>query len=284
MDVPPNLTQSVCFLCVEQNGRYVPKATAFFISVPADFGVANAGYVYLATAKHCVEQARLYGPLFARLNLKVGSVQYHKIETEWFYNDDEGSDAAILPFHVPEAVEFVAVPIAMCATDEIIQEKRIGIGDDIVVTGLFTGYAGKTQNSPILRGGMISAMPKEALVGKGGEEYRAYLLEMRSTGGLSGSPVFVVKSWFTDPKHKTKNLGLQLFSYVFFLIGVIRGHWEREDVGSYVGENTASEPINMGIAIATPIQESLRILLGSDLAKERRRSDVELRRKGTSSD
>jgi hypothetical protein len=52
--------------------------------------------------------------------------------------------------------------------------------------------AGSTRNIPIVRTGVIAAMPAidEPFVRKG-EEYHAYLAEMRSIGGLSGSPVFV---------------------------------------------------------------------------------------------
>ena len=38
MDVPKNLPDCVCFLCIGQGGRYVPKGTAFFVSIPEDFG------------------------------------------------------------------------------------------------------------------------------------------------------------------------------------------------------------------------------------------------------
>jgi hypothetical protein len=170
-------------------------------------GAVEGVYVYLVTAKHCVEKATRYGSLFVRLNMKSGPVQYQEIKTEWIYNDDEGSDVAVLP-----DTECMPIPVGMLATDEIIAEKRIGVGDDVVVTGLFTKRSGNAKNIPILRAGMISAMPGEHLIGEGAEEYQAYLIEMRSTGGLSGSPVFVVKSWFVDPKNKTPNLGLQRFA------------------------------------------------------------------------
>jgi hypothetical protein len=44
MDVPKNLPDCVCFLCIEQGGRYVPKGTAFFVSIPADFGGTEGAY------------------------------------------------------------------------------------------------------------------------------------------------------------------------------------------------------------------------------------------------
>jgi hypothetical protein len=70
MDVPKNLPECVCFLCIEQGGKYVPKATAFFVSVPADLGPAAGVHVYLVTARHCVEKVKRYGSLFVRLNVR----------------------------------------------------------------------------------------------------------------------------------------------------------------------------------------------------------------------
>jgi hypothetical protein len=284
MDVPTNLSECVCFLCVLEFGRYVPKASAFFVSVPAQIGGAvEGGYVYLVTAKHCVERAKRWGAMFVRLNTKSGGVYVQEIKSEWICLDEEGPDVAVLPFEPPADAEIRAVAIEMLATDEVIAQKRIGVGDDVVVTGLFTKRSGKARNIPILRAGMISAAPGEALTGSGGEEYQAYLIEMRSIGGLSGSPVFVVKRWFVDPNNKTPNLGLQRFSQVFFLIGLIRGHWEDEDIADIADdEDSGAKPFNMGIAVATPIQECLRILNGEELAKARRKADLEWSKKTVS--
>src|SRR5207237_5806813 len=126
----------------------------------------------------------------------------------WEYSDDEGVDVAIVAFDPPDDAEFKAIPISMIADDAIIQEKRIGVADDMIVTALFTKRSGHARNIPVLRAGIISAMPGEPLTGLGGEEYQAYLLEMHSTGGLSGSPVFVVKNLFVDPHNKTPTLVL----------------------------------------------------------------------------
>lgn len=281
MDIPTNLSECVCFLCVSEFGRYLPKASAFFVSVPTEIrGSVEGRYIYLVTAKHCVERAKRWGAMFVRLNTESGGVHIQEIKREWIYPEKEGPDIAVLPFELPTNVKVRAVGIDMLATEETIAERRIGVGDDVVVTGLFTRRSGKAKNIPILRAGMISAMPGEALTGNGGEEYQAYLIEMRSTGGLSGSPVFVVKSWFVDPNNRTPNLGLQRFSYVFLLIAVIRGHWEEEDIADMSDDDdSGAKTFNMGIAVATPIQECLRILNGQELARGRREADLEWNKK-----
>lgn len=277
MEVPKNISECTCFISVRQEGRLRPKATAFFVSVPADLGTVEGGYLYLVTAKHCVERAKRFGSIFIRLNTKFGDILHHEIKSEWIYPQEEGPDVAVLPFEAPADAELKAVPIGMLATKEKLSENRIGIGDDVAVTGLFAKVPGNSRNVPVLRGGMISAMPGEALTGSDGKEYLAYLIEMRSVGGLSGSPVFVVKTAFVDPNKKTPNFGLQLSSYVFLLIGLIRGHWDQANVEDAEDDSEGRETLNTGIAVATPIQECLYILNGEELVRQRRQSDLEWR-------
>lgn len=277
MEVPNELSTCVCFLCTNEKGTYVARCTAFFASVPADIGVAEGGHIYLITAKHCIEGAQRYGnTLFARLNMENGPVRYAEIKQAWTYNDEDGSDVAAIQFDPPSNAEFRCIPIGMMATDQVLREKRVGAGDEVVVTGLFTKRKGEARNIPILRAGMISVMPGEPLVDDGGHEYLAYLIELRSTGGLSGSPVFVVNSRFADPTNRTPNLGLQLFSYVFLLLGIIRGHWEHKNSVTDIAEDmqNGSEPFNLGIAIATPSQECVKLLNREEFVKKRREADL----------
>jgi hypothetical protein len=84
----------------------------------------------------------------------------------------------------------------------------------------------------------------------------------------------VTKDWFVDPKNKTQNLGLQLFSFEFYLLGIVRGHWESQDLTDFVEDVGAAERFNMGIAIATPIQECFSILNGEVLRTERRKVEL----------
>ena len=266
----------------ERNGVYKPRGTAFFASVPIEQGPPNSGYTYLITAKHCIERARLYEPsLFIRLNTKSGTTRHVEVtNANWLYRDTEGTDVAVLPFDVASDIEFAAIPLEMMATDEIISEKQINAGDDVVITGLFTKHSGRSRNVPVLRAGIISAMPGEPLIGDDGNEYKAYLIEMRSTGGLSGSPVFVVKTW-ADPKNKTKRLGLQLFSSVFYLVGLIRGHWNEKNSAADIADDDqeGAETFNTGIAIATPSQECIHLLNEETLVKQRKQADLEWRKK-----
>ena len=78
------------------------------------------------------------------------------------------------------------------ATPDLIKEKSIGLGEELLVVGLFASHHGRKMNIPIVRSGMIAAMPWEPIWdAKTGQNFEAFLAEVRSIGGLSGSPVWV---------------------------------------------------------------------------------------------
>src|SRR5262249_26782791 len=158
----------------------------------------------------------------------------------------------------------------MFAGDRAIKAYKIGIGEDLFVTGLFTSHYGIDRNLPILRSGVLSAMPEEPLVDEAtGAPYRAYLAEMRSLGGLSGSPVFA----YVERKNKNQAFATDLAQAYnifddgipqyrdFFLLGIIRGHWDHRTQGTsldYADDTLAA--VNKGIAIVSPIGEVLSLL------------------------
>ena len=79
-------------------------------------------------------------------------------------------------------------------TDEIIKTRNIGPGDNVYAVGLFSLAIGRERNIPIVRTGHIAIMSKEKIpgirIGDWRGEAEVYVVEARSIGGLSGSPVF----------------------------------------------------------------------------------------------
>jgi hypothetical protein len=278
MRVRDNLKQCVCFLCVQKqkHGRNIMEygGTAFVVGVKSEVK-PDSSYIYVVTAKHCVEAAKNSGDLFLRLNTLEGGVELIKIQSEWIYAENEAIDVAVLADTVPlDRFEYIPVPEAMFATDEIIQKNQIGIGDNLIVTGLFTQHYGSQRNLPIIRTGIIASMPDEPLQDPNtGLEYEGYLAEVRLIGGLSGSPVFVV----LDPGRLIK--GSLPFHHQTFLLGLIRGHWDyRKTSASIDFGNNELEAVNMGMAIVTPARELVAILSSEELSKERRRFEREILR------
>ncbi len=196
MRIPDDIKNNVCFLCVKVRHNNVETfrygGTAFFMVAPSEV-IERGIYIYLATAKHNVERAKQHGDLYVRINTKDGRSRYIRITTDWFFPEDEGADVAVMPFTPPQDIyEYKVFDYGSYVTDEVIQKSSIGIGDELFIAGLFTQRHGTQKNIPIIRSGVLAAMPDEPFQAHDtGLMYDAYLAEVRSIGGLSGSPVFI---------------------------------------------------------------------------------------------
>jgi hypothetical protein len=115
-------------------------------------------------------------------------------------------------------------------------------------------------------------MPEEPLQDLGGMDYNAYLAEVRSIGGLSGSPVFV----YVPPDRFKNDSPGELKKGAAFLLGVIREHWDltsKESALDFAEDFDAK--INMGIAAVTPIQEVIDIVNNKELLSRRRKAELD---------
>lgn len=274
MRVPDDVLDSVCFLCVKERKDGVERfrcgGTAFFVGQSID-GYPDAAISYLVTARHNVEQAKSgYGSLFARVNRADGSVGEIELPDDWYYPESGGADVVVLPFFLDEEWDNKMARREMEVTDEAIKEYGIGAGDELIIVGLFTERHGSKRNLPIVRSGIIASMATEPLADvSSGEEYSAYLAEVRSIGGLSGSPVFVHLPGVRGQR-AAQEIGRDTF-----LLGVIRGHWEYEGVGEDFAFGDR-EKINTGIAIVSQMQDVAKILDCEELVKQRKKAARDL--------
>ena len=172
---------------------------------------------------------------------------------------------AAVPFWPPFEWEGGPFPIAWFATEEVIQARGVGVGDDLIVVGLFSQHVGKSRNLPIVRSGHVASMPLEPFVDEDtGDLFNAYLAEVRSIGGLSGSPVLLALNPYTrlnifgDAPGQDTDVGGAESGLTFYVLGLIRGHW-RERVEGGAGS------LNTGIAMVTPITEVLPLLEREEL-------------------
>jgi len=267
MRVPDEVRQCVVFIGLPitmpggQQGLSF-KGTAFFISVPSE-STQGWSYIYLITAKHVASS--LEGKKFmVRVNTKDGRSSLVRGEGVrwWYHPTNESVDVAVIPWLPPEKVEYKHLPVDAFLSDETIRTKGIGTGDEVFITGLFAQLFGLRRNLPIVRMGNIAMMPDE-LVPTSMGNIETYLIEARSTGGLSGSPAFVFKG------------------NRFYLLGLMHGHWDippqDKNDALRVDEDTYGQ-VNMGIAIVVPAKKILEVLNQSKLVEMRRAAD-ERRRK-----
>ena len=269
MRVQEDNRQCVVFLCQEDKSFV---GTGFLVVVPSKIqsepSLLNPtkqidGFLHIVTAKH-VAQKIDGSPFFVRANNKKGSFEYLKSEdTKWYYHPtDNSTDVAVTPFWLSSDIDYKTIPINTFLTDEVLKEGKIGIGDEVYIVGLFAHVAGSKRNEPIVRIGNVAMIPNEPIQTKYGD-IEAYLIEARSIGGISGSPVFVRESFPRQGTH--------------YLLGLMQAHWEisSELKNDFKLNKEFNGQVNLGIAIVIPAKKILEALNHPYLVDLRTKSETE---------
>jgi len=274
MLVPEAVRKCVVFICYESTKGLSLAGTGFFVSVPSS--IPERWYVYLVTAKHVIkriEEKSIDNRVSIRINQrdnKPSKLIYSHL-TGWKYHPTESNvDVAVLPWAPDSSVyDFRTLPSEMAVTKEVITKEGIGCGDEVFLTGLFGKHYGKQRNLPIIRIGNIASMPEEKVVTTELGEIEAYLIEARSIGGLSGSPVFVHVSGL---RKGTLRLGQE----PIYWLGMVHGHYdlpELDSLDTMSEDNLVELVINMGIAIVIPSTKILEVLNQRELSEVRDKED-----------
>lgn len=255
MRLPDIVLNSVGFFALDK-----PKAkyagTGFIVAMGDD----QKGYLlYVVTAAHVAEQLEKEPWLFGMNDKQGGKITLKDGgKAKWFYHPTEKAnvDCAVTPFAPGMLQEYAVQPLpqAMFATEARIKKSNIGIGDDIHIVGLFTKFHGTVRHNPIVRSGCLAMMPTEPIPTEKYGLMESYLVEGRSIGGLSGSPVFVretvhVQMFSADGTAHLSGHG------AFYLLGLMHGHWKVD-----VATTEQVEAVNMGISQVLPAKKILEVL------------------------
>lgn len=279
MRVNEELLQTVAFIGSRQsNGTFQAMATGFFVGVDPDYPYLVTA---LHVAQRLQEQSYVmrFNPQPYMRRLKEGWVgsqdmALQKIQRWYTHPTDSTVDIAVVPLgslsphhlahktipthmffryesktfeYTPEEAEqalLQAYRAEQPQTPEPVKQSVIAIGDETYTVGLYSLVPGRNDNVPVVRVGNVAMMPGEPIHCLDDVDRELYLVEMRSIGGLSGSPVFAF-----SPITRT-----------LFLIGIIHGHHHLKD-----DETTR----NTGIALVTPIQKLFDILESEELVELR---------------
>lgn len=287
MKVAANIKNSVCFLGTEEHGKFVPKATAFFVGVRAKY---EGSFIYLVTAEHVLVGLQQNGQkvVSTRMNSSPGvpSLPFELPIAEWFFHPNSErtpTDVAVLPVTVgnTDPNNFVAFDADAFVTRENFHNQEWGVGDEVVVIGLFRNHHGKERNIPLVRIGNLAALPEEPVKTNWGY-LDAYLVELHSVGGLSGSPCYIHRALTRVKDGKLQYIKNQ---QPLSLLGLVSGHFDvpnlREDA---VQENQNGDGnINAGIAVVVPAYKILETLNQDELVTIRKKISGELAdaRRGT---
>lgn len=278
MRVPETVRKCVLTLGCEDEAtkEIVYCGTAFIVKIPGELQRWNASY--LLTAKHClkeIEKTQSKRTVF-RANTADGSaVEIDATGAKWYFHPDPTVDLAVIPF-LPSPglnLDIRSVPEIMFLTSDDISKHRIGPGDEVFMTGLFTAVKGHTRNLPIVRMGNVALFPGEQ-VEWDGNFIDAYLVESRSIGGLSGSPAFVSETvQIAYPSRAGKKYPEHAEIYFVpgqtFFMGLVIGHWD-------VPPNRAlleKEKVNMGISIVVPCWKIRELLYLPEHVKMRKEAE-----------
>jgi hypothetical protein len=265
MLVPDRVRKCVVFIGYQMaDGTPRLAGSGFFVG--RDDGTNAATSVFLVTARHVIEGIRRLGinDVFVRANTIAGTTTWAKCDgSDWrFHPTSPNVDVAVLRTGIPDGWDHLILPTSMCATDDLMSRHEVGLGDEVFITGLFRHHHGQAKNIPIVRVGNLAALSEEQVVTKEYGPIDAYLIEARSIGGLSGSPVFL-------------NLGVSRFigggvkhsttGPINLLLGLIHGHFDAQSfnvdaTNQEADSSLSAEKINTGIAIVTPITKVLEAM------------------------
>jgi hypothetical protein len=266
MRIPETVRKCVVYLGVGKsdgkNHQIQYGGTGFFIGVDSK-RISGTSFLYLVTARHVADKLK-HPNFWLRANTRDGRAMHLLADQkgEWnFHPTDMAADIAVMHCGLDQnQFDFLAIHSDSVLTEKIRLEKGIGIGDEVFITGLFVHLQGNEKNLPIVRTGNIAMLPDEKIPIKNFGNMDAYLIEARSIGGLSGSPVFAVHHDLKIP-HGT-----------VYLMGLIHGHWDVKSdtvVDEIEQDSGIKAGVNVGIAIVTPAFKILEILNCEKLAQQR---------------
>jgi hypothetical protein len=161
-----------------------------------------------------------------------------------------------------KGLDWSALAGSDAAMRDRMDELNVGVGDEIIMLGRFVSHAGIQRNQALARFGNIAMMPGEPVRDGRGVLSEAFLVEMRSTSGFSGSPVFV---YMGPATYRGNRKMMPFYSETIGLIGIDTGHTAVASgvidrrTGTLVDPSWIVEQ-NSGFAIVAPVWKISEIL------------------------
>jgi hypothetical protein len=265
------------FVGIKTDGIFLPRATGFVVEIEEH----QHRWIYAVTAEHVISGLLTnQHDVWLRINTKSGTPVEVKCEPSdwWFHPDNESAatDVAVAPLDIDQDIDLNPIPVfgprSVAATSEAIGNIRIGVGDEVAITGLFRSHHGKNKNVPITRIGNLAMMNEERVKTKYCGYVEAYLVEARSIGGLSGSPVFVHLPAIRTIDGKTA-IHREQKVFQLYLLGLMHGHFDIDNLNADVvleDEKDSTSGIHSGIGVVIPVEKITETIMQQDLVKIRK--------------
>lgn len=248
--IPDKLLRSVVFVYPDaENARAGRSAggSGFFVRFNAHG--ENAATCYLVTNTHVA----LGAPRTLRYLDATGSVQFCDIPGNAWRTHPEGDDISVAQIPSDTGVDIVAIDWSeMAASRTRMKELNVGVGDEVFMLGRFLTSDAVEVSQPLARFGNIAMMPGQQVTDGRGLQVEAFLMEMRSLPGYSGSPVFV---YIGPGTYRGNGAMMPFHSEIIGLLGIDTGHKAaRAPVYDSVtcNETKLKVTINSGVSIVAP--------------------------------
>lgn len=241
---------------------------------------------YLITARHTIEKEDS-DVLYVRFNRKSGGtidVPVHR--EDWVHHDSADVSAILMPGEAYLTdVQYIPIPTKWFVgpgpeyrytgpQNPDPAGLRPNVGDEICAMGLFVQDFGAESNLPVARFGRISRMPSTMKIEKyDGDQSRsvAWLVELLSWGGVSGSPVLWGRNTLNSKQKATGELLEVRAGCLTTLLGLVHGHFHKAEKAEVQGDvlGEIRMKMNTGIAIVTPACAIVELLNQNHFVKIR---------------
>jgi len=202
--IPPNVLKCVFYLYhtrKDAKASHDPQGTGFLVGVPLS-KYSDDVALYAVTAWHmAADESDRDNPAapVIRLNRKDGKCAVLPFKpSDWRYLPN--LDIAVAPIADYSALDVLCISTNTILSPRKVDRSDINVGDDVFMMGLFIDHEGGPKNVPAARFGNISMMPNlEAPLPQGKlAPVEAFVLDLHSRTGYSGSPVFVYRTFGSD--------------------------------------------------------------------------------------
>ena len=278
MRIADTVLQSVAFIGIKQEGRFSPRATAFFAVIEQ----GGFQFLNLVTAEHVISGLVTRGhTLWLRVNCKDGKVREGILRPEGFYyhpdNERDPTDVAVCPTNhfladdeTGEHHEMAISPLVLTAGHLLPDAaffENVGLGSEVAVVGLFRSHYGNNKNIPIVRSGNLAAMMDEPIFTKYAGYIKAYLIEARSIAGLSGSPVLAMPSMTVAMAKKLRGENIKGIA----LLGLMHGHFDVQNLNEDVVADSEKpeRSVHTGIGVVVPTDKIMEVINQRELKEMR---------------
>lgn len=161
MRIPDIVPKCAGFLMYSREGMDRPTLAGTCFLVQYQLLDPKLVALYVVTAHHVIANIirdSVDGKVWVRVNMQGGGVcDVESNATDWWRHPDDSSvDVAAIPWGPDpladgRRLEFIPVGVRdLFATPDVIEQEGIGIGDDLVITGLFPRFVGSKRNMAIV--------------------------------------------------------------------------------------------------------------------------------------